>query len=71
MMSVYEEIGFAIGKIQGKQEVLLRMLQRKFGNLPESVTARIEAIKNEAQLDALLIRILDANSLEETGLTTD
>jgi hypothetical protein len=65
MISVYEERGIA----KGKRETLLRQLQHKFGDLPKRVTARIEATKSEAKLDALLDRILDANSLEEMGLT--
>jgi hypothetical protein len=48
--------------------VLLRQMRRKFGELPEGVTARIESITEPEELDALSDRILDADSLEEMGL---
>ncbi len=65
MLTVYEERGI----LRGKRDTLLRLLRRKFGELPESVLARVQAIQTEAELDRLSERILDAGSLEEMGLT--
>jgi hypothetical protein len=65
MLTVYEERGI----LRGKRDTLLRLLRRKFGDLPESVAAKVQAIQTEAELDRLSERILDAGSLEEMGLT--
>jgi len=52
----------------GERNRLLKVLRRKFGELPEAVTARIEGIGSEEEFDALFERALDANTLDETGL---
>ena len=51
------------GLIEGKAEVLLRQLTRRFGPLPEDVTARVKSGATE-QLDLWIDRVLDAPSLE-------
>ncbi len=56
------------GVLQGKREALLHLLQRRFGELPEGVAARIEGIENASELDILINRVLDARSLAEMGL---
>jgi hypothetical protein len=58
------------GELKGRRETLLRLLAQKFGTLPESVTARVEAYESAEELDACLERILMASSLEEMGLET-
>ena len=62
------ERGIEQGILQGQRNTLFKLLHSKFGTLPESVAAKIEAIESEAELDILLERILTANSLEEMGI---
>ncbi len=62
------ELGEARGMVKGRQEgesnLLLRLLARRFGAVPEWVSARL----NQANTDLLETwgdRVLDAQSLEE------
>jgi predicted transposase YdaD len=55
-------------QLEGKRNALLRQLSLKFGQLPEEVKARVQAIESPEELDAYLDRILFANSLAEMGL---
>jgi hypothetical protein len=64
MITTYQQRGIE----QGKRDALLRLARRKFGELPENVVAKIEAVTAEAELDALLERVLTAASLSEMGL---
>jgi hypothetical protein len=68
MLTVYEERGIAKGTLQTLRRTLSKLLRARFGELPERVVARIEAMESEAELDALLERVLMASSLEEMGL---
>jgi hypothetical protein len=43
-------------------------MRRRFGPLDPQVVARIEAIQDTDQLEALAERILDAQTLEDLGL---
>ncbi len=52
---------------EGKRNAL-RRLSLKCGQLPEEVTARVQAIESPEELDAYLDRVLFANSLAEMGL---
>jgi hypothetical protein len=54
--------------VEGKQEILLRLLTIKFGTLPETFVKRIEAITANDALDALAEQVLAANSLAEIHL---
>ena len=49
---------------EGERRVLLRQLRRRFGELPEWVTARVEAAGPD-ELDAWTERILSARDLDE------
>jgi len=49
---------------QGQLAVLLRLLERRFGSLPEPITARIDAAGSD-DIERWLDRILDATSLED------
>jgi hypothetical protein len=57
--------------VRGKRDLLLRQLHRKFGDLPEVVTLRLQSIQTEEELDRASDRIFDAHSLAETGLVDD
>ena len=62
-----QQIGEKRGQRQAEQQTLIRLLQRKFGPLPESVTSEIQATTNFERLEHWLDQVLDANSLEEMG----
>ncbi|MBF0425502.1 MAG: Rpn family recombination-promoting nuclease/putative transposase [Magnetococcales bacterium] len=57
------EKGLAEGMRQGEAELLLRLLQRRFGPLPVAVQARIRAA-DAATLEVWSDRVLQASSLE-------
>lgn len=52
------------GRLEGERAVLLKLLEKRFGPLPASVTARLDQSSTEA-LEDIGIRLLDAGSLEE------
>ncbi len=64
--------GMQQGRVEGVQEGLksavLRLATRKFGNLPEPIQQRVVALQDEAELNAVLDRLLFATSPE--GLFT-
>jgi hypothetical protein len=60
--------GEARGRAWGKQDTLLRLLHVKFGDLPGDVPEQVARITSVERLDALLERLLTANSLAELGL---
>ncbi len=82
MVSVFEERGIekgiAIGieegiergAVRASRDNLLKIMRRKFGELPEIAAARIAAIDSRAKLEALFDRALDAERLDELGLDT-
>jgi hypothetical protein len=51
-------------RLEAQREVLLRQLGRRFGSLPESVTARIEAASLD-EIERWADRILDATALDD------
>lgn len=53
---------------EGKRELLLEQLERRFGPLPQATVRRIRAISSSQELSRLAGRVLDAPSLEELGL---
>ena len=57
--------GIKQGEIQGKQEALLKLLQHRFQSVPETVMARVRALRSPVELDVLFERSLTAESLEE------
>jgi len=56
--------GKAEGRREGRADVLRRQLQRRFGDLPAEVAARL-AVADSDQLDLWLDRVLDRASLEQ------
>jgi hypothetical protein len=54
------EEGREEGRIEAYRETLLRQATRRFGAPDEPTRARVEAMADEAQLEALLDRVLDA-----------
>ena len=56
------------GRTEGKREIILRLLEQRFGPVPDTVRHRIEEIKSDRRLERLAERILIAGSLREMGL---
>ena len=57
----------AHGEAQASRRLLLGQLRARFGELPDSVVARIEQA-SPAECEALALRLLTAHSLAELGL---
>ena len=53
------------GKKEGKQEGLILLLKKKFGKLTAAQRRRIREIDSTERLDALLVALLDAESIED------
>jgi hypothetical protein len=61
------EEGEARGEARGRRLLLLNLMQAKFGALPVEVAQQLEG-QSVAQLDALAVRLIGAESLAELGL---
>jgi hypothetical protein len=57
--------GMAEGKAEGKADALLRLLAKRFGAVPDEVSAAVRAGADAARLDRLLDDALDAASLDQ------
>ena len=57
-------IGEAKGREKGRAEMLIGMLNRRFGDVPEHMTARLDGASIE-DLDTWADRIFDAKTLED------
>jgi hypothetical protein len=66
----HEVIGPAIleglqkGRQEGRQEVVRRLMEKRFGPIPNRVEARLASLSG-SELDEVAVRLLDAGSLEE------
>jgi hypothetical protein len=65
------EQGLVQGRAQGRQLTLLRLLRRRFEEVPPEAEERLREITDPAALDDLTDRFLTAASLEELGLSGD
>jgi hypothetical protein len=63
-VTIAERHGIAKGRIEGRAELLLCQIQRRFGPVPEDITRRIQTAQ-AAQLQAWSLNILDATTLED------
>ncbi|MER1969125.1 DUF4351 domain-containing protein [Castellaniella sp. GW247-6E4] len=52
------------GRVEGQAELLLRLLARRFGAIPDTATGRVRAATAE-QLETWSLNILDATTLDE------
>jgi predicted transposase YdaD len=59
------EQGKAEGKAEGKQDAVLKLLQLRFQNVPETLSREIGNIHNLSILDTLLEQAMTAQSLDE------
>ena len=60
--------GIEQGEIKAKQADVLKILRHRFDTVPESLSGEINSIRSLPRLDALLERVLTANTLNEIDL---
>ena len=53
------------GKVESKQDAVLKLLQLRFQDVPEVLSREIRNIHNLSRLDTLLEQAMAAQSLEE------
>ena len=56
------------GRGEGKRDLVLDLLDRRFGPLPEATVKRVRALTSSEELSRLAARVLDAPSLDDLGL---
>jgi len=62
------EEGEERGAIRTRQEVLLELMQDKFGSVPGNVEEQIQSIRDMNRLRELTRRVPKANSVDEIGI---
>jgi len=62
------EEGEVRGALRTRQEVLLELMQDKFGSVPDRVERQIKAIRDMNRLRELTRRVPKANSVDEIGI---
>jgi len=65
----YVEQGVQKGMLRGKRNLLLRQLESRFGQLPESVKEKVLSLQEDDALDDLSVRVLSAERLEDLALS--
>jgi hypothetical protein len=56
--------GRAEGRVEGQVEILLSLIEKRFGKIPPAVSQRVAALK-PAQLKRVGLRLLDAHRIED------
>ena len=69
MEAEYTRKGVEQGKIEALRQVVLQLLGRRFGSVPETVRQTVEAINETKPLNDLAEKVLDVSSIEEMGLS--
>ena len=69
MEEKYTQKGIELGRLEGMRQILLQLLGRRFGAVPETVRRKVEAIDESAPLSDLTNKVLDAQSIQELGLS--
>ena len=66
-MATGERLGLATGEqlgiAKGESKTLRKILERRFGHIPETIRAKIAAV-DDAALDLWVHRVIDAASLD-------
>ena len=57
--------GIELGKFEGEQNAILKILKKKFGKIPQSVEDKIMNIYSVEKLEEVLLAILDVTSISE------
>jgi hypothetical protein len=68
MVTTYEQQGIEKGIEKGKKEILLLLLNKKFGELSDQQQQTVLQIDSTQELDRLLLAIMDAKTLAELDL---
>jgi hypothetical protein len=55
-------------KIEGKKGLLIKLIQLKFGVVPENLEKVINECKDLEELDKILTKVVLANSIEEINI---
>ena len=61
-------VGKAEGKIEGKKDALIKLIQLKFRAVPENLEKVIYECKDLEELDKILTKVALANSIEEINI---
>jgi hypothetical protein len=56
------------GQIEGMRQLLLRVLEQRFGSLPQKARRKVGSLASAQEIEALLGRALASPSLDELGL---
>jgi hypothetical protein len=56
------------GAIKKSQQTLIRLLKRRFGDVPDELSSAIRATNDPEQLDEWLDRFATAETLDEVGI---
>jgi len=56
------------GRIEMGQQTLIRLLERRFGDVPDELLSTIRATNDPEQLDEWLDRFATAETLDEVGI---
>jgi hypothetical protein len=62
------EKGVREGLLQGQRRALLSVLTKRFGQLPDRMVARVNALSDADALDGLTVRAVEAATLADLGL---
>ena len=65
MADVLREQGIEQGETQAKQEVVLKLLQIRFDDVPEDVSKKIVSIRSISSLDLIIEEVATAETLDE------
>ena len=65
------EQGIEQGETRAKRDAILKLLQSRFENVPETLVIQIHEIRNRARLDLLFDEVLEAESIEDLHLLND
>ena len=57
--------GIEQGETRAKQAAVLKLIQFRFDDIPESITNQVVSIQDLSHLDALFEEVWDADSLDE------
>ena len=65
------EQGIEQGETRAKRAAVLKLLQARFGSVPETFVTQINEIRSHARLDLLFDEVLDVASIEDLHLQND
>lgn len=68
MADVLMERGEQRAAVRTRQQTLIRLLRRRFGDVPRGIVRAVESTTDVAQLDDWLDRLVVADTLDELGI---